>query len=117
MTPPVVLRGRRGGGRGTGRCRAARTTADIHDSGAGFLAERLRAADPAQWRTLLSGRAGGPLAVSQKALDLAASHRRDEDLRAVAEPALAASPYRGDALAGLRDAAIRHRRTPREERR
>ncbi|MFK3732307.1 hypothetical protein ACI2LJ_18805 [Streptomyces sp. NPDC088090] len=61
-------------------------------------------------------RAGGPLAVLQKALDLAASHRRDEDLRAVAESALAASPYR-DALAGLRDAAIRHRRTPREERR
>ncbi|MFF2776088.1 NACHT domain-containing protein [Streptomyces sp. NPDC058052] len=144
--------------------RAARTTADIHDSGAGFLAERLCAvdpaaavavtvmvagrtarasstepdphhvtrlgwmwqkplsrlaasADPAQWRTLLTGLADGPLAVLQKALDLAASHRRDEDLRAVAESALAASPYRGEALAGLRDAAIRHRRTPLDGRR
>nr|WSW48672.1 ATP-binding protein [Streptomyces sp. NBC_01001] len=144
--------------------RGARTTADIHDSGAGFLAERLCAvdpaaavtvtvmvaqrtarassavpdphhvtrlgwmwqkpltrlassADPAQWRTLLTGLANGPLSVLQKALDLAASHRRDEDLRAVAESALAASPYRDEALAGLRDAAIRHRRTPLDERR
>ncbi|MFC8537552.1 hypothetical protein ACFUJY_27090 [Streptomyces sp. NPDC057249] len=139
--------------------RGSRTTADIHDSGAGFLAERLcavdpaaavavtvmvarRAAaasstaldphhvtrlgwmwqkpltrlasstDPAQWQTLLTGLANGPLSVLQKALDLAAAHRRDEDLRAVVESALATSPYRDEALAGLRDAAIRHRRTP-----
>ncbi|MGW1227587.1 NACHT domain-containing protein [Streptomyces sp. NPDC002530] len=139
--------------------RAARTTADIHACGAGFLAERLCAVDPAaavsvtvmvaeravgssagsdvphhvtrlgwkwqkpltrlatdtdpaQWHTLLSGLAHGPLAVLQKALDLAALHRRDEDLRAVAESALAAGPYLDEALAGLRDAAIRHRRTP-----
>lgn len=139
--------------------RGARTTADIHACGAGFLAERLCAvdpaaavsvtvmvaervvrasagrgvphhvtrlgwkwqkpltrlatdADPAQWHTLLAGLANGPLAVLQKALDLAAAHRRGEDLRAVAESALAAGPYRDEALAGLRDAAIRHRRTP-----
>lgn len=143
---------------------AARTTADIHDAGTGFLAERLcsvdpaaavtvtvmvaertarassavpdphhvtrlgwmwrkpltrlaSSTDPAQWQALLTGLANGPLAVLQKALDLAAAHRRDEDLRAVAESALATSPYRDEALAGLRDAAIRHRRTPLAERR
>lgn len=136
-----------------------RTTGDIHDSGAGFLAERLCAVDPAaavsvtvmvakraagasntapdphhvtrlgwmwqkpltrlaatanptQWQTLLTGLANGPLAVLQKALDLAAAHRRHENLRATAETALATSPYRDEALAGLRDAAIRHRHTP-----
>ncbi|MFD0345036.1 hypothetical protein ACFQ0M_01005 [Kitasatospora aburaviensis] len=53
----------------------------------------------------------------QKTLDLGAAHRRDDDLRAVAESALSTSPYRDEALAGLRDAAVRHRRAPIAERR
>lgn len=52
----------------------------------------------------------------QKALDTAAARRREEDVRADAARELAASLYRDVAMAGLRDAAVRHRRTPLEER-
>ncbi|MFK0259005.1 hypothetical protein [Streptomyces sp. NPDC090445] len=136
-------------------------TAAIHDTGAGFLAERLCAVDPGQavgvalgvarrtagsgvtdphhvtrlgwkwqkpltrmavtadradWLRLIAGLGDGPQSMLQKALDTAAARRRDEDVRADAARELAASPYRDAAMAGLRDAAVRYRRTPLEER-
>ncbi|NXY97947.1 ATP-binding protein [Streptomyces sp. BR123] len=136
-------------------------TAAIHDTGAGFLAERLCAVDPgeavavalgvarrtagsgvtdphhvtrlgwkwqkpltrmavtadrADWLRLIAGLGDGPQSMLQKALDTAAARRRDEDVRADAARELAASPYRDAAMAGLRDAAVRYRRTPLEER-
>ncbi|MGW5422695.1 hypothetical protein [Streptomyces sp. NPDC003943] len=141
--------------------RLSSDTAAIHDSGAGFLAERLCAvhpgravdvtlevarrtagsgltdphhvtrlgwkwqkpltrmaltADRADWLRLIAGLADGPQSMLQKALDTAAARRRDEDVRADAARELTASPYREAAMAGLRDAAVRHRRTPLEER-
>ncbi|MEU1669082.1 ATP-binding protein [Streptomyces sparsogenes] len=141
--------------------RLSSDTAAIHDSGAGFLAERLCAvhpgravgltlevarrtagsgmtdphhitrlgwkwqkpltrmastADRADWLRLIAGLAHGPQSMLQKALDTAAARRRDEDVRADAARELAASPYRDVAMAGLRDAAVRHRRAPLEER-
>ncbi|MCX5380407.1 ATP-binding protein [Streptomyces sp. NBC_00091] len=144
-----------------GQVRLSCDTAAIHDSGAGFLAERLCAIDPGQavgvaievarrtagsgltdphhvtrlgwkwqkpltrmastadredWLRLIGGLADGPQALLQKALDTAAARRREEDVRADAARELAASPYRDAAMAGLRDAAVRHRRTPLEER-
>ncbi|MDX3093300.1 hypothetical protein PV417_01780 [Streptomyces sp. ME19-03-3] len=141
--------------------RHASGTATIHDSGAGFLAERLCAIDPgravavtlevarrtagagmtdphhvtrlgwkwqkpltriaatadrADWLRLIGGLADGPRSMLQKALDTAAARRLDEDVRADAAQELAASPYRDVAMAGLRDAGVRHRRTPLEER-
>ncbi|MFF4364610.1 hypothetical protein [Streptomyces sp. NPDC001594] len=68
------------------------------------------------WLRLIGGLADGPQVLLQKALDTAAARRRDEDVRADAARALATSPYRKVATAGLRDAAVRHRRTPLEER-
>ncbi|MEU3407655.1 hypothetical protein ABZ766_27425 [Streptomyces sp. NPDC006670] len=68
------------------------------------------------WLRLIGGLADGPQVLLQKALDSAAARRRDEDVRADAARALATSPYREVAMAGLRDAAVRHRRTPLEER-
>ncbi|MFD0267548.1 hypothetical protein ACFVGY_13255 [Streptomyces sp. NPDC127106] len=136
-------------------------TAAIHDTGAGFLAERLCSIDPgravgvtlgvarrtagsgvtdphhvtrlgwkwqkpltrmadtaarADWLRLIAGLGDGPQSMLQKALDTAAARRRDEDVRADAARELAASPYRDAAMAGLRDAAVRHRRAPLEER-
>lgn len=73
-------------------------------------------ADRADWLRLIGGLADGPRSMLQKALDTAAARRLDEDVRADAAQELAASPYRVVAMAGLRDAAVRHRRTPLEER-
>jgi hypothetical protein len=143
------------------RVDAAPDSAGIHESGVGFLAERLCGIDPAravelvlhvarhaaradaadphhvtrlgwlwqkplirlsltadraQWQTLVSGLSEGPLSMLQKTLDIAAARRRDEDVRADAERLLAGSRYREEAMAGLRDAAVRHRRTPLEDR-
>ncbi|MFJ8162350.1 hypothetical protein ACIRBY_15655 [Streptomyces sp. NPDC096136] len=143
------------------RVRLSTDTAAIHDSGAGFLTERLCDSDPGQavevalevarrtagsgltdphhvtrlgwkwqkpltrlastadredWLRLIGGLADGPQVMLQKALDTAAARRRDEDVRADAARELATSPYREVAMAGLRDAAVRHRRTPLEER-
>ncbi|MGO4456709.1 hypothetical protein AB4039_05190 [Streptomyces sp. M-16] len=72
--------------------------------------------DREDWLRLIGGLADGPQAMLQKALDTAAARRREEDVRADAAHELAASPYRDVAMAGLRDAAVRHRRTPLEER-
>ncbi|MFG2394672.1 NACHT domain-containing protein [Streptomyces lavendulae] len=144
-----------------GQVRLSADTAAIHDSGAGFLTERLCEFDPGRavgvalevarrtagsgladphhvtrlgwkwqkpltrlaatadrkdWLRLIGGLADGPQAMLQKALDTAAARRREEDVRADAARELAASPYRDAAMAGLRDAAVRHRRTPLEER-
>ncbi|MFH7594394.1 ATP-binding protein [Streptomyces racemochromogenes] len=141
--------------------RLSTDTAAIHDSGAGFLTERLCACEPGRavevalevarrtagsgltdphhvtrlgwkwqkpltrlastadredWLRLIRGLADGPQAMLQKALDTAAARRREEDVRADAARALETSPYRDAAMAGLRDAAVRHRRTPLEER-
>lgn len=143
------------------RIDSAPDSAGIHDSGVGFLAERLCGVDPAQavelvlhvarhaarpdaadphhvtrlgwlwqkplirlsltadraqWQTLVSGLSEGPLSMLQKTLDIAAARRRDEDVRADAERLLVGSRYREEAMAGLRDAAVRHRRTPLEDR-
>ncbi|MFJ8691713.1 hypothetical protein [Streptomyces roseolilacinus] len=146
----------------TARIACSTRTDTIHETGAGFLVERLCATDPSRavevtlavarqsaggglddphhvtrlgwkwqkpltrlavtagrddWLELVAGLAGGPRSMLQKALDTAAAHRRDEDVRADAESRLAGSPYRDLAMAGLRDAAVRHRRAPLAERR
>ena len=67
----------------------------------------------AQWQELLSGLANGPKSMLQKALDVAVAHRQ-EDVYEYAERVLDGSRYWAEALAGLRNAAVRHRKAPKK---